>query len=268
MIKIDIGDICVGLKLDDAEITQSIIARYADFVSPTGRPEVVIQVEVQEEAQFIPIIPGVPQVIEFSFQNDKLTIEYNFGAGSVDMTLCEGNLAISPEGYVENFLRVLYSWLCTYHNAVLIHSAGVIRDGKALAFFGHSGSGKSTTALLSLNHIVLSDDMVIVKKTGNTYKACGTPFYGGGGPETPRTNACAELRAMFRLRKDVEHFVKSLDRSQALAEVISCVPFVVKEVAMAQRVMEICTDLVMTVPVKELHFRRDKDFWKEVDDGV
>ena len=264
MIKIEIADICVGLKLDDAETSQRILSRYADFLSPNGTPEVIVQVEVREGVQFVPLEPGL-YVINSSFQDGRLTFESYFEAGSVDMATRQGHLLMAPQSNVENFLRVFYSWRCIHKDALLVHSAGVIKGEKAFVFFGPSGSGKTTMARLSLDHIVLSDDLVIIKKKTGAYKAYGVPFR-GDMPESPRSNAQADLYGLFRLKKDTSHFTKPLGYSQAVAELISCVPFVIQDVAMSQRAMDICADLVASVTVKELHFRQDQGFWRVIDE--
>jgi hypothetical protein len=264
MIKIDIADICVGLKLDDAKVAQQISDRYADFLSTDGTPEVTVQIEVREGVQFVPLEPGL-YVINSSFQDGRLTFESYFEAGSVDMATGQGGLLMAPRGNIENFLRVLYAWRCVHHDALLLHASGVTKNSRAFVFFGPSGSGKTMVARLSLDHIVLSDDLVIVKRTNGTYRVYGVPFR-GDMPEAPRTNAQANLYGLFRLKKDTSHFTKPLSHSRAVAELISCVPFVVEDPIMSQRAIDICTDLVASVPVKELHFHRDKGFWRVIDE--
>ena len=264
VIKIEIADICVGLELDDARLAQQILDRYADFLSPDGTPEVTVQIEVREGVQFVPLEPGL-YVINSSFQDGRLTFESYFEVGSVDMATGQGELLMAPCGNIENFLRVLYAWRCVHYDALLLHASGVIKDGRAFVFFGSSGSGKTTMTRLSLEHTVLSDDLVIIKKRNGVYKAYGVPFR-GDMPEAPRTNTQADLYGLFRLKKDTSHFTKSLGHSQAVAELISCVPFVMEDPIMNQGAMDICADLVASVPVKELHFSRDQGFWGMIDE--
>ena len=263
-MRIKIADICVALELDDAQTIAQISDRYADFLSPNVTLEVVVRVEVQEGVQFVSPQPG-PWVIRSSFHDNGLTFESYFEAGAVDLATGQGRLLMAPQGNVENFLRVLYAQLCLDHGALLLHACGVVRDGKALVFFGPSGSGKTTMARLSSDYTVLSDDLVIIKKRNGTYKAYGVPFR-GDMPEAPRTNAQTDLYGLFRLKKAALHFTKPLGHSQAVAELISCVPFVIEDLAMSQRAMDICADLVASVPVKELHFSQDQGFWGMIDE--
>lgn len=262
--KIEIADICVGLKLDDTKVAQQILDRYGDFLSPNDTPEVTVQVEVREGVQFVPFEPG-PYVVNSSFQDGRLTFESYFEAGFVDMTTGQGHLLMAPRGNVENFLRVLYAWRCVHHDALLLHASGIIKDGRAFVFFGASGSGKTTVARLSLDHTILSDDLVIVKKRTGSYRAYGVPFR-GDMPEAPRTNARADLHGLFRLRKDTSHFTMPFRHSHAVAELTCCAPFVTGDPTMSRRVMDFCADLAASLPVKELHFSHNKGFWRVIDD--
>ncbi len=257
MIKIEIANICVGLKLDDAETAQRILDRYADFLSSDGTPEVTVRAEVRDEVS--------ERIINWSFQNEKLSFQFRCVSGQIDMAIKQGHLLMTPHGRIENFLRLFYAWNCLHHGAILFHSAGMIKDGKAFLFFGPSGSGKTTIARLSLDYTVLSDDLVIIKRENSTYIAYGVPFR-GAMPEAPRTNAKAVLHGLFRLKKDTQHFTKRLSHPQAVAELVSCVPFVMEDPIMSQKVMDICAELATSVPVKELHFRRDKGFWRMIDE--
>jgi hypothetical protein len=267
IINIEIADICVALQVRDEKVAQEITERYAAFLAPHSAPEATVRVVVREGVQFLSPEPG-HQGIDFSFQGGKLVFEGCLAGGSLDMTTGEGDLLMSPgDGHIENFdnfLRVLYAWRCVHHDALLFHATGVAKYSGAFVFPGHSGGGKTTIAHLSLEHTVLSDDMVIVKKTNDVYRAYGVPFY--GRLEGVCTNARADLRGIFLLRKDTRHFATALSRPKAVAELLSRIPFVVGDPTTSQRSMDICVDLVASVPVKELHFSRDQGFWRVIDE--
>jgi hypothetical protein len=107
--------------------------------------------------------------------------------------------------------------------------------------------------------------MVIIKKENGTYYAYGVPFR-GAGQEAPRTNAKGELKGLFRLRKGPEHRVEPLRPATAISELLADLPFVVKPDGNIGAVMAIAQDVVRTLPVAELFFRRDTGFWSVIDD--
>ena len=263
-IKIEIADICISLFVDELELRSRVRAHYADFLSETGVPEVCIAIKVESGTDFIPMGPG-SWIVETEYNNSQLDYMSYREKGFVDFLSGEGHLILRPNASIENFLRVLYAWLCLEHEALLVHSAGVLRNGNAYVFFGPSGSGKTTITRFSLDHIVLSDDLVIVKKKDGRYYACGVPFR-GEAMEAPRTNACGELGGLFRLQKGPEHRIKRLASAKALGELVGSIPFVVDKGGRAGAVMTIAADIIDSVPHGELWFHRDPGFWSVIDD--
>jgi hypothetical protein len=244
-------------------MTEQLQSWYADFLQSDSSPAVTVQIKVQAGAQFVPFLPG-PWVVRSSVQDQQLFFESYFESGWVDFDRGWGELVMAPHASVENFLRVLCAYMMVERGALLVHASGIVKDGKGYVFFGPSGSGKTTMARLSSDFTILSDDMVLLRKTNGAVRAYGVPFR-GELPETPRSNVNAKLAGLFRLRKDDRHFVTALDRPRALAELVTCVPFVMSSPAMSQRVMALGYDLVSDVRVKELHFRKDAGFWEVVE---
>jgi len=224
---------------------------------------VTVEVKVQPGVQFLPIKPG-PWAVESLLEKQQLVFKSYFESGWVDLTRDWGELVMAPESSVENFLRVLCAYLGVEQGALLVHAAAVVKGDKAYIFFGPSESGKTTVARFSWEYTILSDDMVFLKKLSGSVKAFGVPFR-GEVPETPRSNMSAEVGGLFRLRKADRHCVSSLDSLRALGELLTCVPFVTTTRARAQRVMALAYDLISSVPVKELHFRRDAGFWDVIE---
>ncbi len=75
---------------------------------------------------------------------------------------------------------VAINYLSGNHGA-LIHSCGVSKMGRGYLFAGVSGAGKSTMARLWMKHRgakVLSDDRIIVQKSGGNFSIYGTPWHG------------------------------------------------------------------------------------------
>jgi len=259
-VRISVTDVCVALRINDTDVAERTRGRYAGFLAPDAAPDFVIDVDVREGVQFVPMEPG-PWVINTTFKNDILTFESYVEKGKVNLATGQGRLVMAPTGLVENYLRVLYAWCMVRAGGLLLHSAGVVKDGRAYLFFGTSGSGKTTATRLSTNYTILSDDILIVKPVNGSFQAFGVPFR-GEFMDAPRANTRAPLAGLYRLRKATEHRVQPMPTAQAVAELASCVPFVVIDSDMGHRVVDICSRLVAEVPVMELHFRKDPGFWR------
>ncbi|MCS7220164.1 MAG: hypothetical protein RML36_03615 [Anaerolineae bacterium] len=264
-IRISIADICVALCVDDANMAERIRARYAEFLAPNAPADLAIEVAVREGVQFVPMRPG-PWVINTTFQNEVLTFESYVEKGAVNLATGEGHLVMAPTGLIEYFLRALYAWCTLRAGGLLLHSAGVVKDGRAFLFFGVSGSGKTTATRLSDGHIILSDDILIVKPVNGSFQAFGVPFRSGEMQDTPQTNIRAPLAGLYRLRKAPEHRLAPMPLARAVAELASCARPVAINPDLGRQVVDICVRLATQVPVFELYFRKDPDFWRVIDD--
>lgn len=265
-ITISIADIPTTLVLDqcDAALEQFVTERYSAFRIPPLAEALAVRLIVEPGPPYIPLDVSSTWQIHTQRHGDRIDFESYHERGWVDLALGQGELVLRPGGLPENFLRVLYAWQSVEHNLLLLHAAGIISHGRGFVFFGPSGNGKTTVTTFSLDRTVLSDDIVIVKKVGQRYRVYGVPFR-GDMPEAPRTNAVADLRGAFTLVKDAEHRLSEMPVWEAVAKLARCVPFVMTEPAHTNRVMDICHDLVATVPVRAMHFRRDPDFWRMLD---
>jgi hypothetical protein len=265
-LTIRIADIPVQLKLDCAEATRTRIAEYyAAFVIPDSTDAFKVDIREESGSPYIPHDGSSTWQVRTQSVNGRIDFESHYERGWADRAAMRGELVLRARGDPENYLRVLYAWLCLDQSGVLLHASGVISKDKGFVFFGHSGSGKTTVSRLSLDRTVLSDDLVIIKESASgKFWLYGVPFRGDFA-EGPRVNANAELAAVFALVKDQEHRVDPLPLPEAIARLAACVPFVMAQPTQSARVVEICTRLVTSVPVRALHFARDPGFWKVID---
>ena len=93
-----------------------------------------------------------------------------------------------PDDFVavlENTLRVMAAYRLFEGGGVLLHSAGVVSNGRAHLFVGRSGAGKTTFARRSLaeGREVLSDDLNAVLPGPDGLRVRRVPFAGELGPE-------------------------------------------------------------------------------------
>jgi hypothetical protein len=165
---------------------------------------------------------------------------------------------------LENFLRVAFAHLALAKGGILIHGAGVVRDGRAFVFFGPSGSGKTTATTLSSGSRVLSDDLLLITREGSKFRAASVPFRGLLAP--PATSEeTYPIAGMFRLVKDQADFLEDLGRPQAVGQIVQSLPFVTDRAEAGPRILDVVGDLVNDVPVKKLHFRKDPGFWRVIE---
>jgi hypothetical protein len=185
-------------------------------------------------------------------------------AGCLDLNARRGRTVFERNAEpfaVESFLRIGYSFLAVDRGGLLLHSAGVLRNGRGYIFPGQSGTGKSTIASLATpTETVLSDEMVVVRKGGDGYLVYSTPFYGTN--PSAECNIAVPLQAAFLPIKDQAVYLKPARPAQALSKLLAGVLFFSQEPALNRRLMNIGADIVAHVPFNELHFRRDGSFWE------
>ncbi len=264
-IIIDIANLAVGITTTDMAVAQRIRHSYRDFLNPEATPIVTFTIEVKPDALYIEPQPG-NWIIESRYTNERLTYKSYQEYGELNLMTGQGYLEMSPDAYIENYLRVIYAWLCMNNESLLMHASGVIYNGEGYVFFGPSGSGKTTMSRLSANQAsILSDDLVIVRKLEDQYYLFGVPFKGELS-DAPRANQYAPLKGIFRLRQDVRHYIEPMSRVIAVAEMAGSAPFINNVPTLNGKLLMMCNRVVKAIPVHQLHFRRDDGFWKVIDE--
>ena len=275
-IKLDIGDICALVASPHCEIIAHVQDRYRTFLSDK-EPDFEIEMAFLgsvDPAEFL----NVPREMLLEFDADpesrskprvshldhQVLLRRSDFAGCLDMkarrarNVFDKNMEITA---VESFLRICYSFLAVGHEGLLLHSAGVLRGDNGYIFPGPSGTGKSTIASLATDReVILSDEMVVVRKREGNYRVYSTPFYGTN--ESARQNIGAYLKAAFLPVKDDKVYLKEVRSAQALSKLLASVLFFSQEPSLNQRLMDIGTDVVTQIPIYEMHFRCDNSFWE------
>lgn len=262
-IRISVGDICLGLLVEDAEESARIRNRYGAFLSQAP-PSMVLEVAVVEKDWPRPPQPGL-WPLSTTRSGSLLRFESLCEEAAFDVAAGQGRLTKAPEIPGENSLRVIFAWLCLLQGGILVHSCGVVKEGRGYLFFGPSGAGKSTVASLSTDYTVLSDDLVMVRRVNGGYHAQGVPFRGEAS-NSPLTNAHAPLAGVFRLIKDARNYLEPVPGATMVASLVAAVPFVQEDSATSQRAADICAAVLSAVNHGRLHFQRDSTFWEVIAD--
>jgi hypothetical protein len=248
-------------------IRERVTQRYINFIIAPQTTTLVIHCQEEQGPLFIPFAEDRIMRITAVMSAQRLDFCSHFESGWWDRKTGDGWLTLRPQGDPENFLRVLYAWLCLERGWLMVHACGIVHKGKGYVFFGESGAGKTTVASLSSGDTVLSDDMVIIEHGEGCYRVHGVPFR-GLLPYAPRSNFSANLYGLFTLEKTHEHYLTQLEKGKAVAKLAANVPFVMADITSVRRVLALCRDLVEVIPVKTLHFRRDSGFWRIIDEAI
>ena len=142
---------------------------------------------------------------------------------------------------------------------LIVHSAGMVINGKVYIFPGISGAGKSTiTSCLLKNDTfhVLNDDRMIIRYQQNNFHAYGTPWPGEAGISV---NTSEKLGGIFFLNKARENRIEKISPQNGFEKLmpVASIPWHHKKIVL--RLFEFCEQLVQNVPAYNLYFTPSSD---------
>ncbi len=235
-----------------------MLRRYGAFLSKK-RPAAEFSIECRK-GKNRPFKPS------FRFYGRKVEIKRGDFFCRFDTLIRKGHAVVGPNAQsFDSFLRTLYSWLLAKNNGFLIHACGIKRGGAGFLFFGKSGAGKSTIAGLSAKKgIVLSDELIPVRISGNSAYIYGSPFWGEMAPRG--RNIRAPLAGIFSIRKNVKDAVSVLSGNEPLRRILKTVLFFSHERKDCSMLVELVIDLIKLVPCRGLRFSLGGGLWQAIEE--
>lgn len=115
------------------------------------------------------------------FDGRSLEIKRGDFEAALNLSTGAGTLKAAPnEQCLDAFLRSFISFLLIRSGGFMLHSAGLVKNGKAYLFLGKSGAGKSTLSKLaaSAGIKVISDEINLVRLEEDRCRVYGSPFWG------------------------------------------------------------------------------------------
>jgi hypothetical protein len=256
---LSIADICVCLAVEDANLMEQIRNRYKLYTTEcegVHRLSLHIANDIHGSAEE-----------EIDLSESGLAITHQTYKGMVDFKSDASILELKRAhalADLEYFLRLVYAYLGFQAGGFLIHSAGVVKAERAYLFIGPSGSGKSTVAVLSSQHLVLNDDLVMLLPGEDHWVAYSTPFWNRGrGQNAPPRRA--PVSGMYRLVKDRQNFLEKITTGEALADLMACIPVLPRSAGFSAGLFQRCSALLEKVPVYHLHFTPETLFWSVIE---
>ncbi|MFZ2631261.1 MAG: hypothetical protein WA081_08655 [Desulfosalsimonadaceae bacterium] len=141
---------------------------------------------------------------------------------------------------------------------ILIHATGWLYHNSGWIFAGKSGAGKSTLSALIVRATgsrLLSDDRIIIRKTGHGFLMYGTPWPGEAGYAL---NQSAPLKGIFFLKKGNENNIRELTTSHAVAGLMPVVSIPWYDREKVDLMMAFCDEMMKSVPMYDLTFLPDE----------
>jgi hypothetical protein len=139
-----------------------------------------------------------------------------------------------------------------------LHAAGIVVEGRGVAFFGPSGAGKTTLAATS-PHPVLSDELVAVA-AADPFALVRSGFWGEGAGVARDP---APLCALVALDKGPRTVLERLSRQNAVRRVVGSITVPLVPVLWT-RALEVLAALVDAVPVYRLEWTPSAAPWAEL----
>lgn len=158
-------------KEDSGGIITVLARRYAPFVRKTGRGPVLRLTAGQHRASpFTPAVSSAGARLEIARGDFRAVI------GGREGTLA----AATSEQTLDAFLRSYIGHRLLRRGGLMLHSAGLVRHGRAYIFPGKSGAGKSTLARLAQARgaEVISDEINLLVPALGGWRVFGSPFWG------------------------------------------------------------------------------------------
>jgi hypothetical protein len=256
-----IAGLGLALRCDNPALAAALRRRYQDFPLD-GEPLLHAEISLSGSERAAPLYdPAI------SFHDGTIRFTTPTYSGQIDAQAGRAELTISSAYALEDieyFVRVIYALLAFRAGGLLLHGAGIVRDGRGYLFCGYSGSGKTTVARLSAGDQVLNDDLVLALPGADCWLLHATPFW-NPTQIRPSGKASAPLAVLLRLVQDTRVFVEPLGAGQALAEIIANVPVLPADPLLSAALLRRGQQLLSATPAYRLHFLPDPSFWPLVE---
>lgn len=256
-VAVEIGGMPIVLRTGDPEFRSLLEKRYAGFVRRSDAASFALDVDIVRPDR------QICEEEELEVWNDGgiWRLERGDFQAEWDPQTGRGRLAQGVSPYaIDSVLRIVHSLIQAEAGGFLLHGASAIRDGKAFVFSGVSGAGKTTiSSLIPKDARLLTDEISYVRRDGEVYRACGTPFAG----ELARLgeNASAPIARLFFLAKGPENRIDPVEIPDALRMLLRNILFFADDPDLVKMVFRSACEFLARVPAFRLTFFPDARVW-------
>lgn len=191
-------------------------------------------------------------------RGSRLTLERGDFRADLDLKTGLGGLRAAPnEQCLDAFLRSLISSLLLRSGGFMLHSAGIVKGGKAYIFLGKSGAGKSTLSKLAAaaGAGVVSDEINLLRHESGKFRVYGSPFW--GEMRSDGRPGAWPLGGIFLLKKAKKNRLAPCSKPEALKLLLRCLVNFDPSPAAAEKVIGNSARLLSKAAFSRLEFSKE-----------
>jgi len=260
-VSIEIGGMPIAVRTHDPSFRRLIENRYAGFVGSSPHSQLEFDIDLYEPSDGASAGDDIDDELEVKIEAGEWLLKRGDFRARWSPEASRGHIRQSSSPYaIDAVLRIVHSLLLARQGGFLVHAASAIRDGKAFLFSGISGAGKTTISRLAPpDATLLTDEISYVRRQGNRYLACGTPFAG----ELARVgeNQSAPLSALFLLEKGLQNRIEPVGATEAVQRLLRNILFFADDPALVELVFQSACEFASLVPIRRLVFVPDQRVW-------
>jgi hypothetical protein len=198
---------------------------------------------------------------EFHLDGTKV-VQRDFAAKRLTPQRAVARVTAELDDSIHNLLRWFLPSTLLGNGCLLMHGAGVVKDGQGYVFFGQSGAGKSTTISLITSsdpHAVpLGDDAVIIQMKGSVPWLHAAPLGSGYTRDAPPAIS-APIAGIYSLSQSKEVRLERLSPAEAVAALLASAMSLGFDESLTER-FELAEKFARA-GVDRLSFRKSSEFW-------
>ncbi len=181
--RLRVGNAVIALVFG-SERDRAASARYFSRPSDHGPADIQLSIRFRDDADERMEVPSslfrtkLGNAERFSMAGGLIEGRYSPSSGEGELSV---QRLITEGGYARIYEQVFYQayWSAVWRkglDSLLLHSSGVIHNGRGYAFSGRSGAGKSTVARLSPGATILNDEITAIDLSEPSVMIMDTPF--------------------------------------------------------------------------------------------
>jgi hypothetical protein len=260
-VSIEIGGMPIAVRTHDPSFRRLIENRYAGFVGNSPHSQLEFDIDLYEPSDGATAGNDRDHELEVKIAAGEWLLRRGDFRARWNPQASRGHIRQSRSPYaIDAVLRIVHSLILARQGGFLVHAASAIRGGKAFLFSGISGAGKTTISRLApADATLLTDEISYVRRQGNRYLACGTPFAG----ELARVgeNQSAPLSVLFLLEKGFENRIEPVGATEAVQRLLRNILFFAEDPALVELVFQSACEFASLVPIRRLVFVPDQRVW-------